>query len=381
MLKEFLDAKPLYYDEIDYTRMPRVYKKLKDHFIPTKIIHLVGTNAKGTTGRFLAASLYAMGYKVGHYTSPHILNFNERIWQNGLDVRDETLEFHHDILQNILDDKDLESLSYFEYTTFLAMLTFNTSDYIVLEAGLGGEHDATAVFEKYLTLVTPIDFDHEAFLGNDIKKIAKTKLNAIQNSAIIAEQKFDEVFDILNELESSKNINIYKIDDLLEDKDRKSIQTISKELSLAPHMSRNLSHAISALKFLNLTYEIDDFKEAKLFGRLTQIKENIIVDVGHNPLAASVILDTLSPNKYILVYNSYQDKNYKKILEILKPIINKVEIIDIQGQRVESIKLMQELLEDLDIQHSIFEKIQNENKYLVFGSFIVVEEFIKRFDG
>ena len=73
-LQEFLNNKPLYYDNIDYTRMPRLYKKLKDYFVPSKIIHLIGTNAKGTTGRFLASALCDMGYKVAHYSSPHILN-------------------------------------------------------------------------------------------------------------------------------------------------------------------------------------------------------------------------------------------------------------------------------------------------------------------
>ena len=381
MLQDFLDAKPLYYDEIDYTRMSRVYQKIKDHFVPTKIIHLVGTNGKGTTGRFLASSLHSMGYTVGHYTSPHILKFNERIWLNGSDVIDEVLEFHHDILQKILDDKDSESLSYFEYTTILAMLIFNTSDYIVLEAGLGGENDATAVFNKDLTLVTPIDYDHESFLGSDIKCIAQTKLNAIQNNAVIAHQIHDEVIAVANSISKKEEINIQKIDDLLNDNDKENISKIQEKLSLAPYLTQNLSHAIAAINFFNLNYELDDFTEAKLFGRLSKVKENIIVDVGHNTLAAKVILDALSPNKYILVYNSYQDKNYKKILSILKPLIIEVQIIEIQNQRVESLNLMQETLKKLDISYSIFEEVEDDKNYLVFGSFVVVEEFMKGYNG
>jgi len=380
-LQEFLNNKPLYYDNIDYTRMPRLYKKLKDYFVPSKIIHLIGTNAKGTTGRFLASALCDMGYKVAHYSSPHILNFNERIWLNGKEVDDEILEFNHEILQSILESYDLNELSYFEYTTFLAMLIFNASDYIVLEAGLGGEFDATAVFDKILTLVTPIDFDHEAFLGSNIKDIAKTKLNSIQNNAIISKQIFKEVKEITKELALGQSINIYELNDFLEDEDRKKIEEISNNLSLVPYLTQNLSLAISALKFLKLNYEVNNFKESRLFGRLSKISNNIIIDVGHNTLAAKAILNALSPNKYILVYNSFQDKNYKKILDILKPLILYVEIIDIQNQRSESLELIQDTLKDLDIDFSEFEKVSESNQYLVFGSFSVVEAFLKIYNG
>ena len=143
--------------------MPRVYEKVKQRLPLPKIVHIIGTNGKGTTGRFLASCLHSLGYKIGHYTSPHILKFNERIWLNGNDVSDDILNNAHDELQTILTQEDSNSLSYFEYTTLLAMLIYKDCDYVVLEAGLGGEYDATAVFPKVLTLVTPIDFDHEAF--------------------------------------------------------------------------------------------------------------------------------------------------------------------------------------------------------------------------
>jgi dihydrofolate synthase/folylpolyglutamate synthase len=208
---DYLNLKPLYYKEIDYTRMPRVYNKLKHLFSKTKVIHLIGTNGKGTTGRFLASSLHSLGFKVGHYTSPHILKFNERIWLSGENVTDEILESSHNELQKHLTKEESDSLSYFEYTTLLSMLVFNDCEYIVLEAGLGGEHDATAVFDKTLTLVTPIDFDHESFLGTTIDDIAQTKLNAIQNDAIIAKQKYKAVYNVADKLVELKNIK-YKIE-------------------------------------------------------------------------------------------------------------------------------------------------------------------------
>jgi len=377
LLEHFLNLKPLYYNEIDYTRMPRVYERIKKDLKIPKIIHIIGTNGKGTTGRFLATALYNITKSVGHYTSPHIIDFNERIWLNGSNVTNEVLELAHLKLLNILTKDEAKSLSYFEYTTFLAMVVFEGLEYIVLEAGLGGEHDATAVFKKELTLVTPIDKDHEDFLGTTIKEIATTKLNAIQDNAILAHQNYQEVYEIA----FAKKQNILKIEDILNAKDIEKVNKIAKEFSLVTYLRDNLALSISALKFLNLTYEQMHFENAKLFGRLTQINEQIIVDVGHNTLAANAILKALNGKKFILVYNSYKDKEYSKILSILKPIIKEVQIIDIEDERIEKSEKMKKTLENLDIKYSQFNGIKEDEKYLVFGSFKVVENFLKVQNG
>ena len=379
MLEKFLDAKPLYYDKIDYTRMSRVYEKIKSEFKIPRIIHLIGTNGKGTTGRFLASSLYSLGFKTGHYTSPHILNFNERIWLNGEEVSDETLNSAHTQLLKILTKEDSDSLSYFEYTTLLAMWIYKDLDYVVLEAGLGGEFDATAVFDKELTLITPIDIDHQAFLGNTVEEIAKTKLNAVQKVAILANQKHEEVYEIAQDISNENSFKFNRVDDYIKSEDKKIIEVISSELSLAPYLKDNLKLAISALKYLAIKYEAKNFINSRLFGRLSHINENIIVDVGHNTLAASSILNALKGEKYILVYNSYRDKNYTEILSILKPLITHIEIMKIDDERVEKQELLQETIQDLGIVYKIFDKVDKNKKYLVFGSFSVVESFLKKY--
>lgn len=377
MLEHFLNLKPLYYNEIDYTRMPRVYERIKKDLKIPKIIHIIGTNGKGTTGRFLATALYNITKSVGHYTSPHIIDFNERIWLNGSNVTNEVLELAHLKLLNILTKDEAKSLSYFEYTTFLAMVVFEGLEYVVLEAGLGGEHDATAVFKKELTLVTPIDKDHEDFLGTTIKEIATTKVNAIQDNAILAQQNYQEVYEIA----FAKKQNSLKIENVLDAKDIEKVNKIAKEFSLVTYLRDNLALSISALKFLNLTYEQKHFENAKLFGRLTQINEQVIVDVGHNTLAANAILKALNGKKFILVYNSYKDKEYSKILSILKPIIKEVQIIDIEDERIEKSEKMKKTIENLDIKYSQFNGIKKDEKYLVFGSFKVVEKFLKVQNG
>lgn len=378
-VKEYLNLKPLYYEKIDYTRMPRIYEKIKSSFAAVKIVHVIGTNGKGTTGRFLANALFSMGFCIGHYTSPHILEFNERIWKNGANISDIELEEAHQELQKILTCDDADGLSYFEYTTFLAMLLFSGCDYVVMEAGLGGEHDATAVFPKVLTLVTPIAYDHEAFLGSNIDEIASTKLNAIQNSAILGAQNYEDVYEAAQRLCGEKSLNIQRVDEVIDNEDRQMIEEISKKYSLAPYLSQNLSLSIAAIKFLGLTYEIENFSHPVLFGRLTKIAKNITIDVGHNVLAARSIVDALLGEKYILVYNSYKDKNYKEILAILKPIVLHVEIIVINDIRAAEIESIQTVLTNLEIKYKPFKEVKPEFNYLVFGSFSVVEAFLREY--
>jgi len=380
VLEDFLNEKPLYYDVIDYDRMPRIYKKIKENFKIPKIVHLIGTNGKGTTGRFLASALRSLGHSTGHYTSPHIVNFNERIWINSEEISDEELDKAHRELLEMLSERDATALSYFEYTTLLAMQTFQGLDYVVMEAGLGGEYDATAVFPKTLTLVTPIDFDHQAFLGSTIKEIASTKLNAITNNAIIAKQIHKEVKEATDFLVLKKSLNVSQIEDFLDDLDLKKIARVAKKQSLVPYMVENLKLSVSALKFLRLNYSESDFDDSKLFGRLTPFGKNTLLDVGHNLLAAKAILNALKETKYVLVYNSYIDKNYKEILKLLKPIIKRVEIIDVGQARIVPKETLIETLIDLGLEHRDFDVVDDSQEYLVFGSFSVVEEFLRTFN-
>jgi len=373
-LESFLEQKPLFYKEIDYDRFPRIFSKIKDNFTCKNIIHLVGTNGKGTTGRFLANALYKAGYKTGHYTSPHIIRFNERIWLDGSEVEDEILERSHQKLLGYLSKEDADALSYFEYTTLLAMVIYQDCEYIVLEAGLGGEYDATAVFDSILTIATIIDFDHEAFLGSNIQEIAATKLRVTKKALLLAKQKHQEVYTVTKEVTQEKQIPLY----LAKEVDS-FIRETAKELSLAQYLEQNLATAVTALEILHVNYTKESFKDAKLFGRMTKLKENVVIDVGHNPLAATSLVEVFKDQKKILVYNTFEDKDYKKILQILKPIILHVEILQIEDQRIEKKERLQNVLNELEIEYQDFKNISKDHEYLVFGSFRVVEEFLKRY--
>ena len=380
VLQNFLEQKPLYYDEIDYTRMPRIYERIKHALSSPKIIHLIGTNGKGTTGRFLASALFALGFTVGHYSSPHIVKFNERIWINGEEASDEMLEKAHQELLALLTEDEANALSYFEYTTLLAICVYKDMEYVVLEAGLGGEHDATAVFENILTLITPIAKDHEAFLGETLKEITTTKVNAVQKVAILGHQPNSIVETVAREIVTTKNSVFHKMQELLNDEDTQNIRTIQKELFLEEYLVDNLSLAIATLKYLQIPYTSDSFKNARLFGRLSKLGENIIVDVGHNVLAARAIKNALAGNKYSLIYNSYKDKNYREIIEILKPIVKDIQIIKVDDKRIEKQDILEETLSQLGVKYQNFNGIEDTEQYLVFGSFSVLEAFLKAYN-
>jgi len=380
VLQTFLDNKPLFYDKIDYERMPRVYATIKQKIKLPKIIHIIGTNGKGTTGRFLASALYSLGKSTGHYTSPHILKFNERIWLNGRDIDDDALNAAHIELLSFLSKDDADSLSYFEYTTLLGMILSQECEYLVLEAGLGGQRDATAVFENILTIVVPIDKDHEAFLGTTIKEIATTKLLAVKAQLLVGQQVHNEVYTISKNICDDKEISLHLYEENLDKEDELKVLSIQKSNNLEPYLVENLKLCISALKILGLKYKSENFMNSRLFGRLSRIANNIIVDVGHNTLAAKSIFESLKEDKYTLVYNSYKDKNYQEILIILKDIIESVAIIEIEDERRVPLVDLEKALDGLGIEHTKFKKINREENYLVFGSFSVVEAFLKDYN-
>ena len=378
-LETFLATKPLFYTKIDYTRMPRTWKSIVQHFKLPKIIHIVGTNGKGSTGRFLAHYLYKSGFSVGHYSSPHILRFNERIWLDGADVCDSELSLYHDRLYHLLSPAFRESLSFFEYTTLLAIALFESCDYVVLEAGLGGEHDATSVFANILTLVTPIDIDHCDFLGNSIDAIANTKLAAIQKSAILATQKHPEVYQASQKLRIRKDIDIFRTEQFFTQEELLMIASFLKAKHFPSFLENNLALALGAVKFLGFSLEMENLEGIALFGRCEKIASNITIDVGHNALAAMALADVFKDKKIHLIFNSFSDKDYAQTLEILKPAIQIIEILPILNERIEKKEHLIKVIEELGIPYKDFERLDDSQEYLVFGSFSVVEAFLKQY--
>ena len=372
-LEEFLKYKTLYYDKIDFTVVKSSWDKLSQKIKLPFVIHIVGTNGKGSTGRFLAHYLHKKDFKVLHYSSPHIMKFNERIWINGNDVSDKNLELAHKFLQDLFEIELLEKLTYFEYTTLLAFYLSKDFDYLVLEAGLGGEFDATNVVENNLSLITTIGLDHQSFLGNTVEEIAATKMRSCDNKMLIGYQVFPEVvqtaFRVKEQILEQRNRNI----EIIEVKDFEKYSINDK---FASYLKRNLHLVIACLSELKIPINLKLFDDVPLFGRCQKIASNITIDVGHNPLAATVIAKEFENKKITLIYNSYGDKDYVEVLKILKPIIKKVVIINLDDKRIVKKEELQKVIKQLNIINKETIKIEENEEYLVFGSFLVVEKFL-----
>ena len=369
---EFLNNKALYYDKIDYDIIKKSWDILSNHITLPFVIHVIGTNGKGSTGRFLSSLLNQQDKKVLHYSSPHILEFNERIWINGSNSSDLQLNVAHQKIQELLTLEFLDKLTYFEYTTLMALYLSSGFDYIVLEAGLGGEFDATNVVKNDLSIITTIDLDHQEFLGNTIDEIASTKMRSCDSAFILGNQINKEVLETKKRILSEKkeiNLNTYPL------------TQEAKELPV--YLQNNLNLALSVMDELGIYFS--EYYLPKLFGRFQKIAPNIVVDVGHNPLAASVIVEEFQKEKkkVILIYNSYKDKDYKKILKILKPIIKEVQILECDDSRIENNSILtQEILNlSLNVKNLDIMRINKDDNYLVFGSFLVVESFLKGYNN
>ncbi|HEC1794832.1 TPA: bifunctional folylpolyglutamate synthase/dihydrofolate synthase [Campylobacter lari] len=384
--QQTLSQKTIYVQKISRFFMFSMYEKYKKFIPKTKNIQIIGTNGKGSTGRFLALLLLEQGYKVGHYTSPHIFEFNERFWLNGKIVSNELLEKAHEELEGIFLE-DIKKLSYFEYATFLAFFVFKDCDYVILEAGVGGEYDATSVFEIDFSVFTKIGFDHQDLLGKNLDEIARTKLKAMSAKVLVSRKQEAKVLNLAQKIANLKQASL-DISALDENKAiYPYVQNYIQKYNLATFLKDNLFLALEAFSKIcaknekELICSISNLPKLDLKGRCEQISQNIFVDVGHNEMAALALAEIFKEKKVHLVYNCFLDKDSYKILRALKPIIKIVEIYEYESKdRPLAGSVLLENLEKLDIAYQKFEQIKKDELYLVFGSFVLVENFLRGYN-
>ena len=302
------------------------------------VIHIAGTNGKGSTAAFLKEILEAHDLSVNIYTSPHLINFNERIRINKKLISDKNLI-------NILEEVELinnnNPITFFEITTAAAFIAFKRfpSDINIFETGLGGRLDATNILEnKKLTIITKIGFDHEEFLGNQIEKIAKEKAGILRKNipVIIAKQsKYEALKTLIN---TAKKLNSKAIE----------IDKISKDIKLGlvgDFQYENASTAITAAKFLIPSISLPKVKEGlartswsgriqKLNdGKIFNLRKNItVIDGSHNQDGAIVLNQYLSKQslgKWNLIIGMLNNREIKDFVKIFKNHINQIYAITI----------------------------------------------------
>ena len=189
-----------------------------------KTYHIAGSKGKGSVSSYIANILSSAGYKTGLYTSPHILNFSERIGSNAGPFSEEVYEKTVKEIVHLVDSIIPENLpnereaTWFELVTLFAFLTFKNADcsHCVFETGMGGRLDATNVISPEVTIITPIELEHTEFLGDTLEKIAKEKAGIIkQNIPVVSFNQKPEVKSILEEVAKEKNCKIYFLNDFL----------------------------------------------------------------------------------------------------------------------------------------------------------------------
>jgi len=318
-----------------------------------KIIHVAGTNGKGSTASFISSILQSDGYKVGLYTSPHLVDFTERININNKQINrkkvSELLERIKPFIEKVAQTPSYGHPTFFEVITSLAFLYFfeEQVDFLVLEVGLGGRLDATNVCEPLISVITHIDYDHMDKLGNSLEEIAREKGGIIKPERIVisskqyreAQNEIKRIADEKNSLiySSGKGINyeIVKSDIKGVVFDLEGIYHNFKNLHtplLGRHQADNATTAIAAVEALKIS-GIDISQKAiraglekvKWTGRLEVIQNNptLLLDGAHNPNGVKIMLQALeeifSYQRLILVLGIFTDKDYKKMIQILAP--------------------------------------------------------------
>lgn len=321
-------------------------------------IHLAGTNGKGSAAAMIASILQASGLKVGLYTSPHLVNFTERIRINGTYISEERVADLVWTLDSRLSTLRSLSPTFFEFTTAMAFQYFAEEDVdiAVIEVGMGGRLDATNVITPLISIITNIGYDHQEFLGNTLSEIAGEKAGIIKNGIpVVMADNLPEVRVIIEERCKDMGSNLYIAGrDFRAERLRvngsefktqgfdyygieKTFEGIEISL-MGKHQVMNASLTISACEVISSGIKIQEdairkgLEEARWEARLEIISRNptILLDGAHNEGAAQALRRALEEiflpeyDRLFLVVGMMKDKDIKGFLRVLAPLASEV---------------------------------------------------------
>jgi dihydrofolate synthase/folylpolyglutamate synthase len=336
-----------------------------------------GTNGKGSTATALTSILQEAGYRVGLYTSPHLVDFRERIRIQGEQISEDEVVQWTDVIRHAISPLNLEP-TFFELTTAMALLHFARKevDIAVLEVGMGGRLDATNIVHPWVTLITGVDYDHEEHLGRTLLEIAGEKCGIMKpRTPLITGEQRDEIFALMERTGESLSAPIHRygrdFSCSLHAIDRNALtfrfQSPSRDYDLLTtpmtgrHQMNNLGLALAATEILRQrglriseTSVRRGLAAARWEGRLEAIWEKplILLDGAHNPGGVRTLVDFLrevigSADRYpksTLIFGVLQDKDAETMLRMLLPYFSHIVLTAPDTERARDPRLLQSLV-------------------------------------
>ncbi|MFL2801299.1 MAG: bifunctional folylpolyglutamate synthase/dihydrofolate synthase [Paracoccaceae bacterium] len=324
------------------------------------VIHIAGTNGKGSTSAFIKAGLESRGDKVHVFTSPHLINITERILIAGEQIDKKYFNF---LLNKCIEANGKDELSFFELITTVAFLAFseNKAQWTILEVGLGGRLDCTNVIENpYLSIITPISMDHHEFLGNSIKKIALEKGGIIKkNSKVIISKQHKSALKVLKKIADNFNCKTsiygndfeskhYNNSFLFYTKRRKlllplpflkgthQIENATVSMAALIKLKCRKKNLVASLKNVSWPGRLQKIEKGKLIPRDLEMNGKIFIDGGHNisaGIALSKWIKNLKQGKFFIIVGMMNNKDIEGFIKPLKPYIYKLFAIKIPQQK------------------------------------------------
>ena len=365
----------IFYNLKNMSKLAKYFKIFENSY---KIIHIAGTNGKGSVATKLSNVLKISGYKVGLFTSPHIVDFRERFLINFKKIsKKDTFELMREILKasNILNIE----MSFFEISAILAFLYFERKkvDFAVIETGLGGRLDATNIIKNpILSIITSISLDHENILGNSLEKIAfeKSKIIKEDSAVLLGPTANFKCFEKEALLKNTKVIKVLKKFEFFDDENieiaKTAVEYLFKSFKIA------ISEKVLKALLIRPRCRFEIFKKGT---------NTIILDVAHNVSALnnlySKIIKKFKNQKIISVFGLCKDKNISEMLKIVEKFSTFTYLIQADNERACSIKILESFFASKSFKkfQNLEEILEAEKKTVIVitGSFFIIEKILK----
>ncbi|EGW38408.1 folylpolyglutamate synthase/dihydrofolate synthase family protein [Desulfosporosinus sp. OT] len=360
-------------------RIEELLKRLGNPEKALRVIHVGGTNGKGSTTVMIARILKRSGHRVGVFTSPHMHDWRERMVINGLMVSKERVIQLIKRVVPLLEDmvaKGFEHPTEFEVSTALAFLYFAEEkvDFAVIEVGLGGAIDSTNVVSPLISVITNVGMDHMDYLGSDVVSIAKVKAGIIKpNSVVVTASENPEVIQVLREQAKAVGVPLWLVGEdvrweskwsgeLEQEFDLAGLHGVYSKLRLSLiglHQLRNAATAVTVCEVLKNDYGVNITREAIYTGlsevvwpgrlELLSLKPKVLLDGAHNVDGAQALAQAIhlyTRDRLILCLGMLADKEREKVVTMLVPLADEIIITRPDSPRAGDWKALGSLAEE-----------------------------------